>query len=163
MSSQNEFEDRRAERENAARNADQVADKVELRRQAGQIQDVQLEQALRNFRLSVHAWSEAELSRPRTATMTVRHRSWRLATGVALGCVLMAGGVSGTVYQRHQKQAEQARIAAQREADHQRQLALQKAREDEDQLLAKVNSDVSREVPDAMEPLAQLMGDEGNQ
>jgi len=160
MSSQNEFEDRREGRENPAQNAGQITGPT-----AGQIevQDDQFEQALRNFRLSVHAWSEAELSRPRTTAMTVRRRNWRLATGVALGCVLVAGGVSGAVYERHQRQVELARIAAQREADHQRQLALQKAREDEDQLLAKVNSDVSREVPDAMEPLAQLMGDDGSQ
>jgi hypothetical protein len=158
MSTQREFEDRRQGLKGPASSADGDADRIAVREA---FQDRELEQALRNFRLSVHAWSEAELSRARTA-MTVRHRSWRLASGVALGCVLLAGGVSGAVYERHQRQAEQARVAAQREAEHQRQLAALKAREDED-LLAKVDSDVSQEVPAAMEPLAQLMADGGNQ
>jgi len=35
------------------------------------------------------------------------------------------------------------------------------AREDEEELLAKVDSDVSRVVPSAMEPLAQLMAEDG--
>ena len=50
-------------------------------------------------------------------------------------------------------------MAAVREAEHQRQVAEQRAREEED-LLAKVDSDVSREVPSAMEPLAQLMAED---
>ena len=119
-----------------------------------------LEQALSNFRASVFAWSDAEYGRPRMAVRPVRQRSWRLAAGWALGCVLMAGGVSGGVYERHYRQ-EQARIAAVREAERQRLVAEQRVRE-EDELLAKVDSDVSREVPSAMEPLAQLMAeDEG--
>jgi hypothetical protein len=129
-------------------------------------EDAPLEQALRNFRLSVHAWSEAELSRPRNAAMTVRQRSWRLAAGWAMGCVLVIGGASGALYARHEHRLEIARIAAQRQAERAaeqaRQVAALKAREDED-LLAKVDSDVSQEVPAAMEPLAQLMADEGNQ
>jgi hypothetical protein len=120
--------------------------------------DPGLEQVLRNFRASVCAWSDAEYARPRTAVMTVRQRSWRLAAGWALGCVLLAGGVSGGVYERHQRQ-EMARIAAVRAVERQRLVAEQRAREEED-LLAKVDSDVSREVPSAMEPLAQLMAED---
>jgi hypothetical protein len=52
-----------------------------------------------------------------------------------------------------------AKIAAQRDAERQRQMAEERAREAED-LLAKVDSDVSREVPNAMEPLAQLMAED---
>jgi hypothetical protein len=115
-------------------------------------------EALSDFRASVFAWSAAEYARPRIAVRTVRHRSWRLAAGWALGCVLMAGGVSGGVYERHQRQ-EVARIAAVREAERQRVVAKQRVRE-EDELLAKVDSDVSREVPSAMEPLAQLMAED---
>jgi hypothetical protein len=108
----------------------------------------------------VFAWSDAEYGKPRMAVRPVRQRSWRLAAGWALGCVLMAGGVSGGVYERHYRQ-EQAKIAAVREAERQRLAAEQRVRE-EDELLAKVDSDVSREVPSAMEPLAQLMAeDEG--
>ncbi len=61
-------------------------------------QDVEFEQALKDFRLSVHAWSEAAYSRPRTVAQVMRRRSWRLAVGWALGCVLVAGGVSGGVW-----------------------------------------------------------------
>jgi hypothetical protein len=90
----------------------------------------------------------------------VRRRSWRLAVGLAMGCTLVAGGVSGGVYERHQKQ-EAARDAAQAKvADQQRLVAAEKARQDEEDLLAKVDSDVSRETPSAMEPLAQLMAED---
>jgi hypothetical protein len=60
------------------------------------------------------------------------------------------------VYERHVKQV---RIAAVLEAQRQRQLAANRAREEEE-LLAKVDSDVSRQVPSAMEPLAQLMAED---
>jgi len=52
-----------------------------------------------------------------------------------------------------------ARIAAARQVQQQRLVAEQHAREEED-LLAKVDSDVSREVPSAMEPLARLMAED---
>jgi hypothetical protein len=122
-------------------------------------QDPVLQQALKDFRMSVHAWSEAELSRNRAATQVVRQRSWRLAAGVALGCVLVAGGIGGGAFEHHHRQ-EVARMAQAAQAAQQRRLlAEQKAREEEEDLLAKVDSDVSREVPSAMEPLAQLMDD----
>jgi hypothetical protein len=123
-------------------------------------QDAQLDQALRNFRASVQAWSEAEFSRPRRMQAAVLHRSWRLAVGWALGVVLVAGGVSGGVYDRHLRKMERIE-AAQREAEHQRVLAAQKAHAEEE--LAKVDKDVSRDVPSAMEPLAQLMGEDDTQ
>jgi hypothetical protein len=130
--------------------------------QAEDEQDVELEQALRDFKLSVDAWSDAALSRPRTVVHEVRRRSWRLAAGWALGCVLAAGSVSGGLYERHHQQ-EQARIAAQqREVDRQKQLEEQQARAkiSDEVLLADVDSDVSRQVPSAMEPLAQMMGED---
>jgi hypothetical protein len=117
--------------------------------------DPQTREALGNFKASVHAWSENIVSRPRMAQDLVVRRTWRTAAGWALGCVVFVGSVSGGVYENHRKQ-EVARIAAVREAEHQRQLAADRAREEED-LLAKVDSDVSREVPRAMEPLAQMM------
>src|ERR1017187_2629495 len=46
---------------------------------AGETGDLALEQALKDFRMSVCAWSEAAYSRPRTAARVVRRRSWRLA------------------------------------------------------------------------------------
>jgi hypothetical protein len=82
-----------------------------------------------------------------------------LAAGWALGCVLVAGSVSGGIYEHHHRQ-QLARIAAARAAEQQRQVDLARANQEEEDLLAKVDSDVSREVPSAMEPLAQLMADD---
>ena len=123
--------------------------------------EVGLEQALKNFRSSVHAWSDASYGQTRTAT-AVRHMSWRLAASWALGCVLVAGSVAGGFYERHHHQ-EIAKAAA--EAARQQKLtAAQLAPKDEEEdLLAKVDSDVSREVPSAMEPLAQMMTEDGAQ
>jgi hypothetical protein len=123
-------------------------------------QDLELDEALRDFRLSVHAWSDAAFSRPRTVVMAVAPRHvWRLAAGWALGCVLLAGGASTGFWQHHHRQME-IRITAARVAEQQRLIALQReqqARQEDEDLLAKVDSDVSREVPTAMEPLVQLM------
>ena len=115
--------------------------------------DPALKAALANFRLSVHAWSEAAYSRPRTP-VAPRRKVWRTAAGWALGCVLVAAGVSGGVYERH---LNQARVAAALEAEHQRQLAADREAEE---LMADVDSDISRQVPSAMEPLAQLMAED---
>jgi len=56
-----------------------------------------------------------------------------------------------------------AQIAAAQKAEQERQAAAQRARDaaqHEDDILASVDKDISREVPSAMEPLAQL-DDEG--
>jgi hypothetical protein len=133
-----------------------------LKEQAANVQDaeqdLELEQALKNFKSSMHAWSDAMYSRPRTVTREVRVRSWRLAAGWALGCVLVAGSLSGGLLERHHRQ-EAARIAAQQRAvELQRQLhQKQTAMVPDEVLLADVDSDVSRQVPSAMEPLAQMM------
>ena len=125
----------------------------------GGIFDPEVEEALKNFRSSVHAWSDAAYNRPRPAAAPAFDRKvWRLAAAWTLGIALAAGGVSGGMFERHHRQ-EQARIAAQREAEHQKQVAAERAREEEE-LLAKVDSDVSREVPSAMEPLALLMAED---
>lgn len=121
--------------------------------------DPELEQALENFRSSVHAWSEAVYSQPRTAAAAVRHVSWKLAAGWALGCMLAAGSVGGGLYERHHRQ-ELAKIAAAQAARQQKLAAEQRIREEDEDLLAKVDTDVSRQVPSAMEPLAQLMNDD---
>jgi hypothetical protein len=75
--------------------------------------------------------------------------------------VLVVGGASAGVHERNVR-IERAKVAAQQEAEHQRQLAAQRAKEDEE-LLAKVDSDISKEVPAAMEPLAQLMAEDETQ
>jgi hypothetical protein len=127
--------------------------------------DRELEQVLVNFRHSVHAWSEAEFrseagfNRPRTARVAV-DSSWRPVLAWALGCVVVAGGVSGGIYDHHRIVVEREQTAAR--IAHERQLAeQQKAQETDESLLANVDTDVSRSVPAAMEPLAQLMEDDG--
>jgi hypothetical protein len=119
--------------------------------------DAVLDQALRNFRLSVHAWSEAEYVKPRTLAI-VRPTSWRMIAGWALGCVLAIGIVTGGLYEyRHRPQAD-ARLSGAVPAVSQTMPAEPPhvLKENED-LLARIDSDVSRQVPSAMEPLAQLM------
>ncbi len=146
---------------------------------AGEIDDPIVAVALKHFKASVDAWSEASYSRPRTVERTAQ-RTWRLAAGWALGCLLAAGSLSGTLYERHVRR-ESARIAAIKAAEqkaalerkaaeqpvaittnNKRQPATIKspAGENED-LLATVDSDVSRQVPAAMEPLAQMMESNG--
>jgi len=117
--------------------------------------EVELAQALSNFRQSVHAWSDAAYFAPRRLPATTRHRVWRLAAGWALGGVLVAAALSGGFFERYQGQ-KRARVEAARQAQQLRFKTEQQARE-EDELLAKVDTDVAREVPSAMEPLAQLM------
>jgi len=125
--------------------------------------DPALKQAVGDFRQSIYAWSEAAYSRPRTAVQIATRRSWQMAVGWALGCVLAAGSLSGGLYERHHRQAV-ARMAAQLRLARERKLAAQqRARQADEDLLATVDSDVSREVPVAMEPLAQLMDSDGNQ
>jgi hypothetical protein len=117
--------------------------------------DPELKRVLRDFRSNVHAWSDAVYQRPRPVEVPHRNVAWRKAAGWALGSVLVIVGAGGGLFEyRHQQ--EQARLAAAREAEHQRQLQEQRAREAE-QELALVDSDVSREVPAALEPLGQLM------
>jgi hypothetical protein len=120
--------------------------------------DQELEKALVNFRESVHGWSDAEFNRPRTVHGAA-YSNWRPMLAWTLGLVVVAGGVSGGIYDHHRIVVERQQTAAR--IAHERQLAeQQKAREDES-LLANVDTDVSRSVPAAMEPLAQLMEDDG--
>jgi len=134
----------------------------ELRPSDDELLDPALKATLADFRLSVHAWADAAAARPRPLHADSPHRGrlWRLAAGCALGCVLLAGSVSTGLYQQHQKEIG---IARAREAEQQRQLAAARATQqarDEEDLLAKVDSDIARQTPSAMEPLARLMSDD---
>jgi hypothetical protein len=135
-------------------------------RMAGE-DDAAVAQALRNFKANVDAWCELAMSRPRTTVKPV-HRSWRMAAGWALGCVLAAGSVAGAVYERQHKR-ELARIAAAKAATQkaaqerlaaEQQSASQADNEADQDLLATVDSDISRAVTAAMEPLAQMMDED---
>ena len=161
--------------------------------------ELELEQALKHFKSSVDAWSEAAYNRPRTAAkLAVRH-GWRMAASWALGCAVVMGSLAGAMHVVVHRQ-EMARIAAQKAAE-QRAAAAQgttqpagaqpvsaqtdkktpaatmrkvsatqdsaqardSARGQDEDLMASVDSDVSQAVPAAMEPLAQLMDDNGTQ
>jgi hypothetical protein len=75
--------------------------------------------------------------------------------------MLVIGTAGGGVLEiRHRQDA--ARVAAAREAQRQSALAEEREREAEKEL-AKVDTDVAREVPNAMEPLAQLMTEDDSQ
>ena len=117
----------------------------------------ELREALGNFKASVDAWSEAMMSRPREAKTPAR-MNWSAITKWALGCVVFAGTVSGGVYQNHRQQ-EAAKVAA-RVAEQQRELAAHKVKMQDDELMASVDSDIAREVPSALEPMASLMTDD---
>ena len=129
--------------------------------------DPEVRQALRNFKACVDAWSEsAELARSRppaaakVAAKTVPH-SWRLAATWALGCAMAVASVAGALYE-HQHKQELARIAAakaaaQKAAQQNPAAGQESASETDQDLLAAVDNDISRAVPAAMEPLAQMM------
>jgi len=122
----------------------------------------ELREALSDFKAGITAWSEAMISRPRELKTPARI-NWQLVTKWALGCVVFAGTVSGGLYQNHRQEetAKAAAIAAARAEQQQRQLAAQMAMEQSSEdLMAKVDSDVAREVPSALEPLASLMSDD---
>ncbi len=120
-----------------------------------------LDQALTNFRQSVHAWSEAVYDRPRIVAPLAVHRGWRLAVGWALGCVLAAGSLTGGLYQYHRQAI--AKGKADQAAKQRQVIVQQRASNTDEDLLADVDNDVSRAVPAAMEPLAQLMDSDGDQ
>ncbi len=150
--------------------------------------DMELKQALGYFKASMDAWSDASLTRPRMAAkLAVRH-TWRMATGWALGCAVVVGSLAGVAHVIVHRQ-ELARITAQKTAQKTAEEraaaapvttqpekktvaattrkvsagAQDSASTQDENLLASVDSDVSRGVPAAMEPLAQLMDDNGAQ
>jgi hypothetical protein len=142
------------------------------------VDEAELEPVLRDFRQSVHAWSEAKYGRSNSLAPATLHHTWRRAMAWALGCVLAIGGLSAGVYERyHQSEsaksnsvqhstqqqvttvAESTAPAEKARAGEARvqEVAQVDASEPDGSLLASVDSDVSRQVPSAMEPLAQLM------
>jgi hypothetical protein len=133
-----------------------------IRRDEVEALEPELREALGNFRSSVTAWSEATISRPREVKSPAR-RSWGVVTKWALGCAVFVGTVSGGVYQNHRQQEIAKAEAAARAAEQQKELAARAAKEQAaEDLMAKVDSDISRQVPSALEPLASLMSDDGS-
>lgn len=114
-----------------------------------------MEDVLRDFRASVHAWSEAAYRQRSIAHRPVR-MAFRRSLAWVLSLVGAVGIAGGGIYARHHQQGL-ARQAEQ-QAEHQRLVQQEHARE-EDELLASIESDLSRAVPAAMEPLATIPRD----
>lgn len=141
----------------------------------------EVKQALKYFKASMDAWSDAALSRPRMMAKAEARRRWRPATGWALGCLLAAGSATLAVHHFVQRQtAVSTAQTAQQKPTAQQTVAVQvrgqiqspapvqavvkqEASVTDEDLLASVDQDISRQVPAEMEPLAQLMDDNGAQ
>jgi hypothetical protein len=130
-----------------------------------EFEDTQVELALRNFRESVHGWSEQEYARPRVIKRSRWDAIFRLvanpvmAGSLASALVITSVGVPVRIH--HERQ-----VAAEQNAARERQLELAKeAREQQanamtdDELLSHVDSDIAQGAPDAMQPLASMMTD----
>ena len=133
-----------------------------------------LKEALKDFRLSVRAWGDAAMNRPRRLVHPAVRTIWRTAVGWSVGCLLAAGSVGGGLYERHHRQelarhaaaeqARQAQLAAEATAaSASEQSGAARTRKEDEQLLAEVDSAVSRQVPSAMAPLAMLMEGTGEE
>lgn len=127
----------------------------------------ELAEVLGSFRLSVHAWSDAEFNRERRVVPAHRPLfGFRLA---AASCVLLlAAGITGgvAVHEHNQDVAiQQARQDAEMKRKAAEQAQLKKMQQEQlaahsvndDALLADIDSDIAQESPEAMQPLASLM------
>jgi hypothetical protein len=146
--------------------------------------NAELKQALGDFKASVHAWSDAEFAKPRAVHASATHHGLKLALGWSLAGVLLAAGTTGAVYMAYDRQPDHEvaneQKAAQRHGTPAQQMPVRQAAQvpdevqqrepttrrvsvqapDED-LLASVDTAVSRTVPRAMEPLVYMSNDTG--
>jgi len=130
-----------------------------------------VEQALRHFRQSVHAWSEREIAsarKPDLMSSRIRSGFFPLRMPVAnwaAAAVLLVAAVAGPVAYREraakiEQQQHEAKILADKKVAEETAAKLQAYEMDDEELLKHVDSDVAQQTPDAMEPLASLMTDE---
>ena len=138
-------------------------------------EDIQVEEALRNFRASIHQWSEQEYVRPRAIERTrwsaLRGGFWRMIANPALGGTLAAAllitsvGVPVAIQREHKIAAERQSLLDRQKRELQQRLAEEEAKKsaansvDDGAFLDDVDSDIARATPDAMQPLASLMMD----
>ena len=123
--------------------------------------DTEMEQALGEFRTSVKAWSEAALRQPMAAAAPAPRLAWQGRLAWAMGFVLAVGAASGAVYENHHQKVL-AWEAHQRLIQQEQRAEAAKRAAEMDLLMANVDRDVSQEVPDALEPLAQMMTESGS-
>ena len=131
-----------------------------------QVEDVQVETALRHFRESVHGWSEQEYGRARVIQRSRWSGFWRVMANPAmvstLGCALVITSVGIPVTVHHERVVAAEQLAAR---ERQQKLAAEeKERQaanamDDEELMSHVDSDIAQAAPDAMQPLASLMND----
>ncbi|HWT66784.1 MAG TPA: hypothetical protein VN151_11775 [Terracidiphilus sp.] len=139
--------------------------------------DPELKQALGDFKASVHAWSEAEFARPRAAHASA-HGLRRWALGWSVAGVLLASGVSGVVMLGHgghqgpavatvhpaqpaQRSTEPVQPVATQDAAPTASVTATTPESQDEELMASVDSAVSRTVPSAMDPLVDLGTESG--
>ena len=139
-------------------------------------EDIQVEEALRSFRASIHQWSEQEYVRPRTIERTSWSRFqtgfWCMIANPALGGTLAAAllitsvGVPVAIEREHKIAAERQALLDRQKRELQQHLAEEEAKKstaantvDDGAFLDDVDSDIARATPDAMQPLASLMMD----
>jgi hypothetical protein len=131
-----------------------------------EMDDEQVEAALRNFRASVHGWSEQEFSRARTIKRSPWDAVFRalahpvMAWTLASALVVTSVGVPVKLHHDREAAAESA-AAIQRQRALEKATAAQEAANSmtDDELMDHVDSDIAQAAPDAMQPLASLMTD----
>ena len=122
--------------------------------------DPTLGPALKDFRASVHAWTDAAYNRPRPVPSPAPQAiAWRRPAAWALGVALSLGIFGTAGYERHREIVIAQERQHQLDQERQRVLEQQRARATEDaqdaeDLMANIDTAVSRQVPAAMEPLA---------
>jgi hypothetical protein len=131
---------------------------------ANELTDAQVAEALLHFRESVHAWSEAEYSKPRLVRQSKRSPVWTMITSPLLGWSLAAAVLTATVavpvseYRQHVNEVhKQQALAQQQKLEEQKAAQARAAVIDDDELMSHVDSDIAQDAPDAMQPLSSLM------
>jgi predicted outer membrane lipoprotein len=120
---------------------------------SAEVEDPMLQSALNDFRASVHAWSDAASNRTRLAVSPASRFAWILS-------LLLSFGILGAAAYQHHHHDVLARQAQQRETERQQALAAAQHARETEELMGNIDTDVSREVPAAMDPLAALMTDD---
>lgn len=136
-----------------------------------EIGDVEMDAALKNFRESVHGWSEQEFSKTRVVRRSRWDAMWRTIASPAIGwtaaCALLVASMGGSLAVHHQRQVAINRDLATKQQIEQEKLDVATAATanqadaamNDDELLSHVDSDIAQAAPDAMQPLASMMSD----